>query len=131
MQLYDTAAAITAAPQNTTDTRLAKLLADRVRDWDSNGLLDLTLLLVVEAGDTEKSIIEAAAFSPLANALLDKRFGAAGFEPQFDWLSDVGGYFELIQTVGNEYAFHIFIPDGEGVDPELLALCRAYAKGGR
>ncbi len=132
MHIFDTAAAIAAAPQNTTDPLLAELLAERVRDWASHGLLGLTCLLVLEAGDTEKSIIEAAAFSPLANTLLDERFGSPGFAPQFDWLFDAGGFFELIQTVGDGgFAFHIFVPDRQGVDPELLALCRAYADGGR
>ncbi len=133
MLSFDTAAAVAAAPTNTSiDTALRHLLADRVRDWAERGLLDLTHLLIVDAGDTEEQIVEAVGFSPLTNALNNSRFGSAGFEPQFDWLSDLGGHFELIQAVGNDgFAFHIFLPDREGIDPELLSFCRAYAGGGR
>ncbi|MBA3510454.1 hypothetical protein [Sphingomonas sp.] len=132
MLSFDTAAAVAAAPSTASiDPTLKRLLADRVHDWTATGLLDLTHLLVVEAGDTEESIVEAAGFSPLTNTLDGRRFGSAGFEPQFEWLSDVGGHYELIQTVGNDgFAFHIFIPDREGVDPELLALCRNYSDTG-
>lgn len=133
MLSYDTAAAIVAAPTNASiDANLRRLLADRVHDWAATDLLGLTHLLIVQPGDSEESIVEGAGLSPLTNTLDGRRFGSAGFEPQFEWLSDLGGFFELIQAVGNDgFAFHIFIPDREGVDPKLLALCRAYADGGR
>ncbi len=84
MKVFATAAAIVAAPQDTTDPRLAELLANRGRDWASTGLLDLTLLLVVEAGDTEESIVEAAGFSPLVNPIDGIRWGSPGFHRHHD-----------------------------------------------
>ncbi len=52
-----------------------------------------------------------------------------GFEFPFDHLEDHGGWFELISTVGNDgFAFVLIVRDREGVDPELLALCRAHAQ---
>ena len=131
MLSYYTAAAIAAAPTSApVDPALRRLLADRVHDWTAIGLLGLTHLLVVEPGDTEDDIISEVAFSPLVD-LDGRRLGDEGFLPPFDWLSRAGGYFELIQTVGNDgFAFHILVPDRDGVDTELLALCRAYADGG-
>jgi hypothetical protein len=131
MLSFDPSAAIAAAPTNSSiEPALRQLLADRVHDWAAVGLLHLTHLLVVEAGDTEDDIISEVAFSPLVD-LDGRRLGDADFVPPFDWLSRAGGYFEIIQTVGNAgFAFHILVPDCDGVDPELLALCRASARGG-
>ncbi len=134
MLTFETAAAIAAAPTSTSiDSVLRPLLVDRIRDWTANGLLDLTHVLVLQVGDTESDIVEAIGWSPLTNPLDGRRFGCAGFVPPLDRLSDLGGHYELIQAVGNGgFAFHIFVPDREGVDPELLALCRTYVtKGGQ
>ncbi len=129
MQLYDTAATITAAPANATDPRLARLLTDRIHDWTTNRLLDLTLLLIVEADDTEEAIVEAVGFSPLVNPIDGLRHGMEGFVLPFDYLEDHGGWFELFVTVGNDgFAFVLFVRDRDGVDPELLAMCRAHAQ---
>ncbi len=46
----------------------------------------------------------------------------------FDYIEDHGGWFELIVTVGNDgFAFILFVRNRDGVDPELLAMCRAHA----
>ncbi|MBA2724890.1 MAG: hypothetical protein H0U53_02775 [Actinobacteria bacterium] len=104
------------------------MLRDRVRDWTALGLLDLTHLAIIEVGDTDASITDALGFSPLINSLDGKRFGAKGFVFPFDYLEDHCGWFELFVTVGNDgFAFHLFVRDREGVDPDLLAMCREHA----
>ena len=129
MQSFDNAKAIARAPRLMTDPKLKNLLSDRVQDWTAMGVLDLTHLAIIEVGDTDVSIIDELAFSPLINPLDGLRFGMAGFVLPFDYLEDHGGWFELISTVGNDgFAFHLFVRDREGVDPELLAMCRAHAQ---
>ena len=130
MLSYNEAAAIAAAPTNApVDAHLKKLLADRVHDWAATELLELTHLLIVQAGDGEGEMLEAAGYSPLVNSLDGKRFGQKGFTPPFDWLQHHHGWFELIQTVSNDgFAFVIFVPDRDGIDPELRRLCRKYAE---
>jgi hypothetical protein len=125
----DTPAAIAAAPTNApVDASLRQLLAERVADWTTSGLLDLTHLLVVEAGDTEQAILDEVAFSPLVSPLDGRRWGSPGFEPHHDWLEDHGDWFELAFTVGNDgFAFVLLIPDAADTDPDLLAFCRAFA----
>ncbi len=132
MLSFHTAAAIAAAPMTASiDPALKQILTERVREWTAAGLLGLTHLIVVQPGDTERDIVDAIGWSPLTDALDGKRFGDEGFEPHFEWLSDVGGHFELIRTVGNDgFAFHVFIPDRAGVAPELLALCHSFANVG-
>ena len=128
MQSFDDAKAIVRAPRVMTDPQLENLLYDRVRDWTELGLLDLTHLVIIEVGDTDASIMEELGFSPLINPLDGLRYGTAGFVLPFDYLEDHGGWFELFVTVGNDgFAFHLFVRDREGVDPELLSMCRAHA----
>ncbi len=128
MQLFDNAEAIAAAPRIMTDPQLQNLLSDRIQDWSAMGVLAMTHLVLIEVGDTDESIIEEIGFSPLVNPLDGLRHGMEGFVSPFDLIEDHGGYFELIVTVGNDgFAFVLFVRDREGVDPELLALCRAHA----
>ncbi len=128
MQSFDNAVAISAAPETVTDPELRKLLTDRVHDWTATGLLGLTHLLIVEPGDTEEAIVDAIGFPPLVSPLDGLRFGADGFVTPWDWLERHSGFFELIFTVGNDgFAFVLLIENVDGVDPELLSLCRAYA----
>ncbi len=128
MQSFDNAKAIAGAPRIVTDPQLKNLLSDRVRDWTKLRLLDFTHLVIIEVGDTGSSITDALGFSPLVNPLDGKRYGAEGFAFPFDYIEDHGGWFELISTVGNDgFAFVLFVRDREGVDPELLAMCRTHA----
>ena len=124
MQSFDTA----KAPRVVTDPQLVNLLHDRVQDWTALGLLNLTHLGIIEVGDTDESIIEELAFSPLINPLDGLRHGMEGFVQPFDLIQDHVGYFELIMTVGNDgFAIVLFVRDREGVAPELLAMCRAHS----
>ena len=128
MQTFDNAAAITKAPRIVTDPPLRNLLTDRVQEWTDRGLLDLTHVVLIEVGDTNEFIVDEIAFSPLINPLDGERYGTEGFVFPFDLLTDHGGWFELTMTVGNDgFAFVLFVRDREGVDPELLAMCRAHA----
>ena len=129
MQSFDNAKAIARAPRLMTDPKLKNLLTDRVQDWTARGLLDLTHLVIIEVGDTDVSIIEELAFSPLINPLDGLPHGMESFVLPFDYLEDHGGWFELISTVGNDgFAFVLFVRDREGVDPELLAMCRTHTQ---
>lgn len=102
----------------------------RLDDFAQANLLDLTHVLVVEVGDSEKQIVDAVAFSPLCNPLHGTRYGNDAFEPAFNWLSRHDGWFEIIQTVGNDgLAFIIFVEDREGVIPELRCMCQAFIEG--
>ncbi len=88
----------------------------------------MTHLVLIEVGDTEESIIEELAFSPLVNPLDGLRYGMEGFVLPFDRIQDHGGWFELIVTVGNDgFAFILFVRNRDRVDPELLTMCRAHA----
>ena len=128
MLSYNEAAAIAAAPTNASiEPSLRTLLANRVADWAAADVLDLTYLMIIEPGDTERTLLDTAGYTPLFNPLSGKRFREKGYSPSFDLLHLTGRYYELFETVSNDgFAFVVYIPDSLQVDPELLALCRAH-----
>ncbi len=93
-------------------------------------LTDDTVLLVIQAGDTEAAIFDHLGQSPLVEPMDGIRFGSDGFDPHWAWLQDHGGWYEMILTYGSTFANVLLIQDVPGVLPELLAMCRRYAGGG-
>lgn len=127
--------AIEDALSSSLDCRLRVLIADCIKQdirpvtYD---LLDYTSIVIARPGDTERTIRRELGFSPLVNVFDGSRFGTAEFVPFWDVLHDHGGWFELIVTCGNDgFAFVLFVQDALGVEPDLLALCRTYARSSR
>lgn len=104
---------------------LKALLHKRVDQIFSDGLEDLTHIVVLCAGDTETVLKAEVLFSPLEWE--GARWGDPGFQTWWDWLHDHGGWFELIYCVADSgFAFILFVEDNddEGL-ADLLAMCRA------
>ena len=127
LHLYDRA---TMARALTLDLepQLHRLLSRRIAAL-SEELIDWTEYLVVEPGDAEADIVRHVGFSPLVEPVEGARFGEEGFHPHWDYLADLGGWFELIQTFGSTFAYVLLINDADGVPPELRLLLRHYAQG--
>ena len=127
LSLYDKAS-IAAAMGQPIEPALKTFLEARLDQAAKADLLDLTHILVIQPGDTEAQIIAEIGFSPLVEPLDGIRFGIAGFYPHWAWLQDVGGWYEMIVTVGDSgFAFILLIENGPGVIPELVAMCAHYA----
>ena len=67
---------------------------------------------------------------PVAVNLLDGLgFGESEFEPSWEWIERHGEWFELAFILSDDGFGHVLlVPDIEGVDPILLALCRTYCQ---
>lgn len=120
------------ALSSSLDCRLRVLIAacikQEIRPVTYN-LIDYTTIVVARPGDTERDIRRELGFSPLTNVFDGSRFGSDEFIPFFDVIHDHKGWFELIYTVGNDgFAFVLFVQDANGVEPNLLSLCRTYAR---
>lgn len=101
---------------------LYDLLATRLQDAFACGLADLTHILVIQPGDTEAQIVDAIGFSPLVSRMDGKRL-----QPDWDFIEQHSGWWELVYTVGNSgFAFLVFVERAHGVDPELIAMLRAF-----
>ncbi len=133
LYIYDRATMASVLSQQLPDglnTLLRQRAASLVRrDYD---LTDWTEFLVIQPGDTEADILQHVGFTPLTEPIDGIRFGEQGFSPFWDWLYDHGEWFELAITFGSTFAYVLFIPNAEGVLPELLSLCVEHAgKAGR
>ncbi len=112
------------------DVKLRQLLATRIAnlvtaDFD---LRDMTNFLIVGPGDTEAEIVEEIGLSPLVNPIDGVRYGEPEFHPYWDWLTADGSWFEFIVSVADTgFAYVLLVQDADGVDAELLSLCRAHA----
>lgn len=118
-----------AALDRPLDPTLHRLLADRIHDAIACGLGDMTHIIVVDAESREADFIRAAGFSPFWNPLSETRYGDPGHISPWDWIGSMDNWgWELIRTVGNDgFAFIVLVPDTEGVDPMLLAMCRDFS----
>ena len=130
LSLYDEATT-KAALALPIDPHLRALLTTRIVHYAAAGLTSATHILVIRPGDTEHDIEREIGFYPTTNIIDRVRSGSAAFHPFWDWLQDLGGWFEMIVTVGNGgFAFILLIEDADGVDPTLLALCHQHITKG-
>lgn len=92
---------------------------------------DMLRVLIVEPGDAIASIDAALGFSLLENSMDGERYGSPGFEPSWEWIEDHGSWFEAVFIIGDAGdGWGIYVANREGVDPDLLALCRQYGGDG-
>lgn len=114
------------------DVELKRLLALRRGQLlhDSDYELDeLATFIVAQPGDPIDALEAALGFSVTVNLVDGARFGDPDYEPSFEWVEQHGGWWELAYVLSDDGFGHVLlIPDREGVDPTLLALCRAYGR---
>jgi hypothetical protein len=126
LSIYDQASA-SAALARPLNPILRTLIVDRLHDAEIIGLEKLTHVIVVEPGDNERDILEEIGWSPVVNPIDGSRFGSTDFIPFWSWLQDLGGWYEMILTVGNDgFAFILLIEDADSALPDLLQLCREH-----
>lgn len=81
---------------------------------------------IVEVGDRPEAIEAEVGFPVLTNLVDGTRFGDPDFTPSWEWIEDHGGWFELVFILTDDgFAHVLFVEDREGVDPDLLTLCRS------
>lgn len=113
------------------DTNLITHIERRVELLMEQGFSDFTELaffLIAEPGDTEDDIVGELGFSPLVNLVDGCRYGEPEFAPSWEWIAPHCGWFELVYILSDDgFGWIVFVADREGVEPDLLALCRAQA----
>jgi hypothetical protein len=103
--------------------RFAEICAGESYDYDRHGYM-----IVVEAGDSAATLEKESGCRILRNFFDEVRFGDSDFTPSFEALEEHAGCWEMVFVLNDEgFGIGVFIPKSEGIDPELLALCRAYA----
>ena len=85
---------------------------------------DLATFIVVEPGDRPEDIQP----DPTVNFVDGIRYGESDFVPSWEWIEYHPNLWELCFVLSDDGAGDIIlIPDQEGIDPRLLALCREHA----
>lgn len=124
-------AAIGRGPSLPLDPELRKLLASRVRHLASGDpcLLDRSVIIVIEPGDQENDLIEAAGFSLLINPIDGARWGSTAYVRWVDYVHRASAnVYEAIVAIGNDgFAMHVLIPDSAGIDVDLIGWCKEVA----
>jgi hypothetical protein len=127
LSLYDEATT-KAALALPIDPDLRALLTTRIVHYAAAGLTSATHILVIQPGDTGSAIEREIGFYPTTDIINGVCSESADFHPFWDWLHDLGGWFEMIVTVGDSgFAYILLIEDADGVDPELRNQCHEHA----
>jgi hypothetical protein len=87
-------------------------------------------LILVEPGDTAAQLEKECGCLITTGLFGDAKFGDPEFMPCFEWLehhAESNCYEMLFVMTDDGNGTALFVPDEPGIDPELLAFCRAYA----
>lgn len=108
--------------------RMVKLSIDEPFDPAIHGFF-----VIVETGDGIADIERASGCRLRSNRYSTARYGDVGFVPDWELLEFHSGhdaepgYFEFTFVLSDDgFGTVLLSPDIEGIDPELLTLCRTY-----
>ena len=108
------------------DLRLKQLLIER-RDQLGGNITDKARFVIVQPGDNPNALEAELSFSVFQNPGDGTRFGDPDFTPGWEWIEDHGFCFELVFIFTDDGFAHVaLIQNAQGIDPELLKLCRLY-----
>lgn len=104
-----------ARPIHPDIASLLQIRRDQLKEYDE--LMDIGTFAIVEPGDTLANIELALGFSITVDG-----------SPTWEWVLRHGAIFEAPLILSDDGFGHVLIvPDTEGIDPVLLALCREHA----
>jgi len=89
---------------------------------------ELGFFIVVEPEDSLEAINEKLGFPILSNRFTKAYFEESGFTPCFEILEEHPGFFAMLFIISDDgFGIEVFIPKADGVNADLLAMCRRYA----
>ena len=109
---------------------IRELVQQRINDlggesFDSN---ELGYFLVVESSDTLEALSAKLGFDMLRNRFTGIRFNATGFTPSFEFIEEFRACYDMVFVLDDTgIGVEIFVPKEEGIDPDLIAMCRMFA----
>lgn len=109
---------------------IRELVQQRINDlggesFDSN---ELGYFLVVESSDTLEALSAQLGFDMLRNRFTGIRFNVTGFTPSFEFIEEFRACYDMVFVLDDTgIGVEIFVPKEEGIDPDLIAMCRMFA----
>jgi hypothetical protein len=114
------------------DPKLKCLLRERRDQLAEYELSDVASFLIVQVGDGIDAIEAELGLPIMTNVVDGARYGDPDFEPSWEYIVDHGGWFEAVYILSDDGFGHVLlIEDCDGVDADLLALCREYCSNER
>ena len=119
-----------SSTQEIKHSQIKQLVQQRINDlggesFDSN---ELGYFLVVESSDTLEALSAQLGFDMLRNRFTGIRFNATGFTPSFEFIEEFPACYDMVFVLDDTgIGVEIFVPKEEGIDPDLIAMCRMYA----
>ena len=119
-----------SSTQEIKHSHIKQLVRQRINDlggesFDSN---ELGYFLVVESSDTLEALSAQLGFDMLRNRFTGIRFNDTGFTPSFEFIEEFPACYDMVFVLDDTgIGVEIFVPKEEGIDPDLIAMCRMYA----
>ena len=116
--------------QHISNLAIRNLVRQRIDDlggdaFDTNAL---GYFLVVEAGDTIEAISTTVGFNILHNRFAGVRYDQPGFTPSFEFVEEFPTCYDMVFVLDDSgIGFEVFVPMEEGINADLIAMCRKYA----
>ena len=108
------------------NTEIRELVRQRIDDL---GALDeLGYFLAVESSDTSEALSAQLGFDLLRNRFTGARYGQPEFTPSFEFVEEFPSCYDMVFVLSDDgFGVEQFFPKGEGIDAELIAMCRMFA----
>lgn len=109
---------------------IRELVKQRINDLggDAFDATELGFFIVLETADTIEAISATVGFNILHNRFTGIRFDATGFTPSFEFIEEFPSCFDMVFVLDDSgFGVELFVCKGEGIDADLLAMCRMYA----
>lgn len=106
------------------------VVQQRINDLGGEGFDTdaLGYILVVEPGDTIKAIHAQVGFNILHNRFTGVRYDHPGFTGSFEFIEEFPACYDLVFVLDDSgFGIEMFVPKEEGIDADLIAMCRMYA----
>jgi hypothetical protein len=116
--------------QKISNPTIRALVQQRINDLGGEAFdtASLGYFLVVESGDTTEAIHAQVGFNILQNRFTGIRFDATGFTPSFEFIEEFPACYDMVFVLDDSgFGIELFVPKEEGIDTDLLAMCRMFA----
>ncbi len=116
--------------QQISNLQIRELVQERIHDLGGEAFDadSLGYFLVIEPGDTNEAIHAQVGFNILQNRFTGIHYSDTGFTPSFEFVEEFASCFDMVFAISDDgFGVEIFVPKEEGIDTDLLAMCRMYA----
>ncbi len=116
--------------QQISNPAIRELVQQRINDLDGEAFDTdaLGYFVVIEPGDTISAIHAQVGFNILHNRFTGIRFNVTGFTPSFEFIEEFAACYDMVFVLDDSgIGIELFVLKEEGIDAELIAMCRMYA----